>query len=69
MNPYTTLNSTESHKCRLCGMIWICLAQGMGLLGGVALLEQVCHCGHMLGPGGGTVRRCGLVGVGVSLWA
>jgi hypothetical protein len=49
--------------------VGICLAQGVGLLGGVALLEQVCHCGHMLGPGGGTVRRCGLVGVGVSLWA
>jgi len=23
---------------------------------------------HMLGPGSGTIRRCGLVGVGVSLW-
>jgi len=23
----------------------------------------------MLGPGSGTIRRCGLVGVGVSLWA
>jgi hypothetical protein len=22
----------------------------------------------MLGPGSGTIRRCGLVGVGVSLW-
>jgi len=24
--------------------IWICLAQGVALLGGVALLEEVCHC-------------------------
>ena len=24
---------------------------------------------YMLGPGSGTIRRCGLVGVGVSLWA
>jgi hypothetical protein len=23
----------------------------------------------MVGPGSGTIRRCGLVGVGVSLWA
>jgi hypothetical protein len=28
------------------------------------------HCDglYMLGPGSGTIRRCGLVGVGVSLW-
>ena len=26
-------------------VIWICLAQGVALLGGVPLLEQVCHCG------------------------
>jgi len=26
-------------------------------------------CGlNMLGPGSGTLRRCGLVGVGVALW-
>jgi hypothetical protein len=24
---------------------------------------------YMLGPGGGTIRRCDPVGVGVSLWA
>ena len=29
-----------------------------------------CGCGslNMFGPGSGAVRRCGLVGVGVSLW-
>jgi hypothetical protein len=24
---------------------------------------------YMVGPGNGTIRRCGPVGVGVSLWA
>jgi hypothetical protein len=28
-----------------------------------------CDGLYMLGPGGGTIRRCGLVGVGVPLWA
>ena len=28
-----------------------------------------CDGLYMLGPGSGTIRRCGLVGVGVSLWA
>ena len=27
-----------------------------------------CDCLYMLGPGNGTFRRCGPVGVGVSLW-
>jgi hypothetical protein len=27
-----------------------------------------CHSLNMLGPGSGTICRCGLVGVGVSLW-
>ena len=27
-----------------------------------------CYSLNMLGPGSGTIRRCGLVGVGVSLW-
>ena len=27
-----------------------------------------CDALYMLGPGSGTVGRCGLVGVGVSLW-
>jgi hypothetical protein len=26
-------------------MVCVCLGQGVALLGGVALLEQVCHCG------------------------
>jgi hypothetical protein len=26
-------------------VVGICLAQGVALLGGVALLEKVCHCG------------------------
>ena len=26
-------------------VVGICLAQGVALLGGVALLEEVCHCG------------------------
>jgi len=30
------------------GMVCICLAQGVALFGGVAMLEQVCHCGHGL---------------------
>ena len=29
-------------------MVCICLAQGVAVLGGVALLEWVCHCGHGL---------------------
>jgi hypothetical protein len=29
-------------------MVWICLAQWVTLLGGVTLLEEVCHCGHGL---------------------
>jgi hypothetical protein len=28
-----------------------------------------CDGSNMLGPGSGTIRRCVLVGVGVSLWA
>jgi hypothetical protein len=27
-----------------------------------------CHGLNMLGPASGTIRRCGPVGVGVSLW-
>ena len=32
--------------------------------------NEQTRCGglNMLGPGNGTIRRCGLVGVGVSLW-
>jgi hypothetical protein len=29
-------------------MVCICLAQGVAVLGGVALLEWVCHCGPRL---------------------
>jgi hypothetical protein len=29
----------------------------------------MCHGLYMLGPGSDTIRRCGSVGVGVSLWA
>jgi len=29
-------------------VVCMCLAQGMALLGGVALLEEACHCGHRL---------------------
>jgi hypothetical protein len=29
-------------------MVYICLAQGVALLGSVALLNYVCHCGHGL---------------------
>jgi hypothetical protein len=28
----------------------------------------VCDGLYMLGPGNGTIKRCGSVGVGVSLW-
>jgi hypothetical protein len=32
-------------------MVCICLAQGVALLGSVALLEEVCHCrGRLLRP-------------------
>lgn len=34
--------------CTLSVMVYICLIQGMALLGGVDLLELVCHCGHGL---------------------
>jgi hypothetical protein len=29
---------------------------------------RVCYGLHMLSPGSGAIRRCGPVGVGVSLW-
>jgi hypothetical protein len=29
-------------------IVWICLARGVALFGGVALLELVCHCGRGL---------------------
>jgi hypothetical protein len=31
--------------------------------------KTCCHGFNVLGPGSGTIWRCGLVGVGVSLWA
>jgi hypothetical protein len=32
-------------------VVWICLAKGMALLGGLALLDEVCHCmGGLWGP-------------------
>jgi hypothetical protein len=37
-------NLTEEDNVMIC----ICLAQGVALLGGVALLEWVCHCGQGL---------------------
>lgn len=30
-------------------MVCICLVQGVALLAGVALLQEVCHCGGGLG--------------------
>jgi hypothetical protein len=30
--------------------------------------RDMCDGLYMLGPVSGTIRRCGLVGVGVSLW-
>jgi hypothetical protein len=39
-------------------MVYICLVQGVAQFRGVALL----------GPGSGTIQRCGLVEIGVSLW-
>jgi len=30
-------------------MVFICLAQGVALLEGMALLEEVCHCGGGIG--------------------
>jgi hypothetical protein len=35
---------------------------------GVTKIKGVCDGLYMLGPGSGTVGRCGLVGVGVALW-
>jgi hypothetical protein len=32
------------------------------------IFNFVCHSLNMLSPGSGTIWRCGLVGVGVSLW-
>ena len=34
------------------------------------LTHLYTHCGGLntLGPGSGSIKRCGLVGVGVSLW-
>jgi hypothetical protein len=34
----------------------------------LSLILGNCDGLYMLGPGSGTVRRCGFVGVGVSLW-
>ena len=37
---------------------------------GLQVLRVVtCDALYMYGPGSGTIRRCDLVGVGVSLWA
>jgi hypothetical protein len=39
----------SSHiHCKAIVMVCMCLAQGVALLGGVAWLEQVCHCGCAL---------------------
>jgi hypothetical protein len=32
------------------------------------LIPVICDGLNMLGPGSGTIKKCGLVGVGVSLW-
>ena len=32
----------DSYRISICG-VWICLVQGVALLGGMALLEKVCH--------------------------
>jgi hypothetical protein len=42
--PGLMLSTAEPQKARV--MVHICSAQGVALLGGVALLEEVCHCGH-----------------------
>ena len=39
--------------------VWTSLGGGQGV---------ECDGLYMLGPGSGTIRRCGPVGVGVSLW-
>jgi hypothetical protein len=31
--------------------------------------RYLCNGLYKLGPGSGTIRRCGLVGVGVPLWS
>jgi hypothetical protein len=36
---------------------------------GYACKELSCYGLYMLSPGSGTIKRCGPVGVGVSLWA
>jgi hypothetical protein len=38
-------------------MVWICLDQRVALLGGLALLEEVCHC-----AGGPSVEESVLIG-------
>ena len=43
------------HVCRI-GVIWICLAQGMALLGGMALLEEVWPCWGNVSLWGWTLR-------------
>jgi hypothetical protein len=35
----------------------------------VVVAVAVCDSLYILGPGSGTIWRCGLVGIGVSLWA
>jgi hypothetical protein len=44
-----------------------CTATTVGELNPAPLKEQ-CHGLYILGPGSGTIWRCYLVGVGVSLW-
>jgi hypothetical protein len=41
---------------------------GLVVLGSIRKQSE-CDSVCMLGPGLGTIRRCGLVGVDVSLWA
>jgi hypothetical protein len=43
--PGSVRNSVSKYNVKDFVVVCICLAQGMALLGGVTLLEEVCHCG------------------------
>ena len=66
--------ATQSERASLCWVRKISLGlnprsqRTQLVLLGFCVKDRACDGLYILGPGSGTIRRCGLVGVGVSLW-
>jgi len=52
----------------MCVCICVCLSMCMCVVVEGPSTKAACGGLNMLGPGSGTLRRCGLVGRNVSLW-